>query len=452
MASEADLVFESRGRVRRRRPGRALLLALGLAAAALVLMGIWIRGVRNVDGLPDVGDPFDVTEALRPIEMLEDENAYVLYADAKGQLSRRSPALSKNIFDASTWPRAGEDVRAFVQQNRPALLTWREGSERPDAIYNQPGKLAVDTLLPVVQELRLFTQMAALEGSHDEEKGAMEDAWLWYRAMLRCSRHVGRHGVIIERQVGGAIHKEAAARILHWAIDRRVDAELLRRALDDTLAADRMTPPLSKTLKLEYLIYLRDLQELRVMVNEVPMPGGRFGWFEQMVVATGAKPTVQRLRFYATNDVERSRRALRLVFANWMAQVDKPSSNRAPIAIRTPTLIYAPDQTAPPAARAVDPEILDKAIEQTSLAYVILRPADLSFGAGTPTTKAPWEGDGLIAREQRRRAALLVKLAAELYRREHGTLPERAGTLVGPYLKELPEGIKSDDGIPVALE
>jgi hypothetical protein len=398
-----------------------------------------------VDGLPDVGDPFNVAAALRPIEMLEDENAYVLYADAKSQLPRPPAGLSQVISKASTWATAGDDVRAFVQQNRPALLTWREGSERPDAIYNQPGKLAVDTLLPVVQELRLFAQLAALEGSRGEEQGAMEDAWRWYRAILRCSRHVGRHGVIIERLVGGAIHKEGAGRILHWAADPRVDAKLLRRALDDALAADRMTPLLSETLKLEYLLYLRDLKELRVMVSEVPMPGGRSGWFDQMVAATGAKPQIQRLRLHATNDVERSRRVLRLVFANWLAQVDKPVSHRAAIAIQKPTLIYAADPAAPPAARAVDPELLDKAIEQTSLAQLILR-------AGAPMTKAPWEGDGPLAREQTRRAALLVKLAAELYRRERGKMPESAGALVGPYLEGLPEGIAPADSLPAGVE
>ena len=35
----------------------------------------------------------------------------------------------------------------------------------------------------------------------------------------------------------------------------------------------------------------------------------------------------------------------------------------------------------------------------------------------------------------------LVKLAAELYRREKGRAPARAGELLEGYLKELPEGI-----------
>ena len=57
-------------------------------------------------------------------------------------------------------------------------------------------------------------------------------------------------------------------RIEHWAADPRVDAGLLRKALDDTLAADAMTPPLSEALKLDYLMYLRDMEELRVIVGD----------------------------------------------------------------------------------------------------------------------------------------------------------------------------------------
>jgi hypothetical protein len=42
----------------------------------------------------------------------------------------------------------------------------------------------------------------------------MNEAWSWYRAILRSSRHVGKHGVIIERLVGASIHEKAVPRIL----------------------------------------------------------------------------------------------------------------------------------------------------------------------------------------------------------------------------------------------
>jgi hypothetical protein len=47
---------------------------------------------------------------------------------------------------------------------------------------------------------------------------------------------------------------------------------------------------------------------------------------------------------------------------------------------------------------------------------------------------------------------LIVRLAAELNRREHGAAPATAGALVGPILKALPEGIAATDPIPSGLD
>ena len=58
---------------------------------------------------------------------------------------------------------------------------------------------------------------------------------------------------------------------------------------------------------------------------------------------------------------------MRLLFANWLAQMDRPAAQRAPVAIKEPVLIYAADPTAPPAARAVAPEVLNKAIDHNAL-------------------------------------------------------------------------------------
>jgi hypothetical protein len=185
---------------------------------------------------------------------------------------------------------------------------------------------------------------------------------------------------------------------------------------------------------------------------DIPMPGGRFGWFEQMVKASGAKPQIQRIRLHATNDVDRSRRAFRLLFANWLAQVDRPASERAPIAILNPTVIFAADPTVPFAARAVAPEVLDKAIDHAAFAQEAFRPpSDLGPGVAWHMN-APFDPKSLVAREPRRRAVLIVKLAAELYRRELGHPPSTAGSLVGRCLTELPQGIKHDDPIPSSLD
>jgi hypothetical protein len=419
--------------------------------ATIAVGGLWIWGLRSLKGLPDVGDPFDLAEARRRVGVPDGENAYVDYVDAARLLAPRPATLSRVDLTKLSWSDAGTNVREYVEQNGAALSKWREGTQRDGAVYNQPGQLAFDTLLPVIDHLRTLVALAGLEGSRLQEQGRMEEAWAWYRGMLRTGRHVGAHGVLIERTTGARLHTTAARRIFHWAADPRVGADLLRRALVDTLAADALTPPLSENLKLEYLMCMRDLDELRVVSPDVPMPGGRLGLLEQLVQKTGVKKQVQQIRLRGTNDIERSRRVLRLVFANWLAQVDRPAAQRGKIVTQKPTMIYATDRNAPWAARALSPEDLSAAIDDTLYAKQILRPEDSqNMGEGLFGLAAAWDGNGLLAQEPRRRAALVVRLAAELYRREHGGLPATAGQLVGKYLKELPEGTAPDELIPAA--
>ncbi len=181
------------------RFGRFRLLAAGIATVLAAVLGITVSRLRSLDGIPDVGDPFDATRAMRPVEIPDDENAYVLYGEAHAQLTRLPPSLAKVDFVTLTWSKSGQAIRDYLEQNRAAMETWRQGSERSDAIYHQPGELTIDTLLPLVQHMRTLVHLGGLEGTRLEEQGAMDRAWDWYRAMLRCSRMVGRHGVLLER-------------------------------------------------------------------------------------------------------------------------------------------------------------------------------------------------------------------------------------------------------------
>jgi hypothetical protein len=143
---------------------------------------------------------------------------------------------------------------------------------------------------------------------------------------------------------------------------------------------------------------------------------------------------------------------VRLLFANWLPQLDRSAAERAPIAIRRQVLIYASDSHAPASARAVVPEDLDLAINNTLFAQHFLRPGDQWPQGAGPWSGSAWDGDSILAREPRRRAVLILKLAAELYRREQGKAPANSGALRGGYLNELPEGIKLEDPIPAGID
>jgi hypothetical protein len=155
---------------------------------------------------------------------------------------------------------------------------------------------------------------------------------------------------------------------------------------------------------------------------------------------------IKRTRLSLSNDDERSRRLLRLLLANWLPQVDRPESERAPVAIAGPTPIFAADPAAPVAAQVLPPHDLDLLLNESLLANSIFRPgSQQNYGQFQMSI---WEKDGPLARERRRRAALIIRLAAEVYKRERGRSPANAGELMGPYLKALPEGYAPDEPIP----
>jgi hypothetical protein len=183
---------------------------------------------------------------------------------------------------------------------------------------------------------------------------------------------------------------------------------------------------------------------MRDFGRTLPLLGGRQSGVLDAFVPRTVRIPVQRFRLRASNDVERSRRVMRLLFANWLAQADQPAGRRAAPAIRTPIWIYAEGPSAPPAARAVQPEFLAQVLARTEMAKFL-------FVFYEPPEGPLWEGEGELALERRRRSALIVRLAAEVYRREHGADPATAGALVGPVLKDLPEGVAATDPIPAGL-
>src|SRR4051812_137801 len=74
-------------------PGRRL--AFGVAVGWIAFVGVTIWRMRSLDGLPDIGDPFDVAEARRPVEIPDADNAFVAYAAAHQKLVNPSSPIDE---------------------------------------------------------------------------------------------------------------------------------------------------------------------------------------------------------------------------------------------------------------------------------------------------------------------------------------------------------------------
>ena len=157
---------------------------------------------------------------------------------------------------------------------------------------------------------------------------------------------------------------------------------------------------------------------------------------------------------------ERSRRVLRLLYANWLAHVERQEPGPQQPAVRaafpllnstnpvswgkTTVSLYPVGPLAPAAARSLPPQEVARWLVATNDAKLrIIVANDIQW---------PWSPDRL--RDRKAYRELVVMLAEEIYRRERGSYPPSEDALVGTYLKSLPDDGSADldDGTAPTVE
>jgi hypothetical protein len=423
------------------RPRRRRFWTVGPVILGTLAILFTIKAT-SLYGLPDIGDPFDIEEFCQPIP--DETNAFVLYKQAFAKLGK-APDLGAGPWTA-VWGASTGGQRRWLDESREALDLWKQGTTRPDALYTPPKTMNVATLLPVIQGMRAFGRLAILEGTRLEAEGDLNGALDWYLATLRSSRHCGRRGVVIERLVGIALGSMVVTRLSTWAGDPKVDAAMLRRALDAVIEADAMTPPNSYAIKCEYIMSMNTIADpaFEDPAKLAPLTGRRFPWHW---ASSGPGQAIFRAERSFKREPERSRRVYRLIIANWLAYCDRPRSTRPPFAVLAPPPfanspattpgfeLYVPEATAPESVKALPPDELARWFHSTIYAE-ILSP---NFG---PIDQA-------FKRDRANFASLLIMLANELHKKEKGEYPDKVEALVGSYLKALPEGYISLDDVKI---
>lgn len=414
----------------RTRRRQAILASASLAIIAAPLLWWSIQ----LTGLPDIGDPFDVA-AFRAYRIPDDRNAFVLYRQAAERLkplfARGQPKDERAVPDA-LWSKAHPTVRGWLEANREVMELYRRGTERSDALPADGP--ASDRPYELFDALKMFRSLALLEASRLEDAGDMAGAWVWYRAALRSASHIGMHGTSFERRIASSARQGIHKRLAPWAADTRTTPAMLRRAIDETIADDALSPSDVDTLKADYQSvekYVGDPQHGIARGGLVWEIQGIHPFSSSYQINEELAGTIADAWRCWRREEERSRRVFRLVVANWLAYEGLPPGRRPPpgAGLSGPFDFYAFGPEAPSQAHALSPGAIERWLMTTSDALAILQ---------------DWKLGNVRPREQATRRALFVLLAGQLYRRDHGTDPPADEALVGPYLKELP-GVGSGD-------
>ena len=314
---------------RLRQLGRAMfVLAIGLGLAGTALAIWWLT---SLDGLPDIGDPFDVA-AMRAFSIPDDQNAFIFFRRANEELGRwpLSPPEEARAVTVA-WSKADPKVRAWVEANRSALGLFLQGAERSDGISRRPGEpysgRYSDELGP-----HHLTLLALLEGRRRAEEGDMAGAWDCYRAALRATVHSARRGGITERYFAGIHHGWLRKPVQTWAADLRTTIPQLRRALEEAVESRPRPAWHAFSLKIEYLDWMRDLERARHPVFYALQEEWTYHLGDMELPRDLTVPLYHARRFLL-REPERSRRAIRLLFANWLAHFEGPASPRPKSAV-----------------------------------------------------------------------------------------------------------------------
>jgi hypothetical protein len=431
-------------RLLRRRLRQLAWALLGVAAAVGAFAAWWLTSLR---GLPDIGNPFDAATIREP-SLSDDQNAFLFLRrahEALTPLPDRLPSLKGSDLTVG-WSAASPEVRAWVEANRRAIELFLQGAARADGFWPSDGWPFWQRCRDGWWNYRLvgtsgLLRLVLLEGDRRAAAGDPAGAWDCYRAVLRMATHFRRRGSLTLRYFTSAMHTHLRQRLATWAADPRTTTAQVRLALDEALASRTEPEWDALSLELEYLELMRYLEtnrdpnyqaiedHLTYRVGDVEIPN------DLAVYLFGGERFLRR-------EPERSRRALWLLFANWLAHVEVPELRQRPPILRASLTIgkrtialplYPVTSQAPAGARALPPRDLARWL------VTIIDAKPLLGGFLWPSV-----------RDQERRGYrdLVVSLATELYRRDRGGSPPSEEALVGAYLHALPDdgAAELDDG------
>jgi hypothetical protein len=358
-------------------------------------------------GLPDIGEPFDV-QAFQQIDVDPGENAWTAYSAAESLLTEEGRSATPRRSGVSllelSWDAVSAEDRAWLEANRPALERWRAGTGKPVAMRVSPRAISLNNAVGGVQVGTTWATLSKLESLRLESSGNLDAAWTWHRAFYRYSRHRGCLDSEVERLVGIAFHSLATQRIAAWSDSPDVTEAQLKRAQEQVRDDFRLTETLSNTIRIEYLLAIR---EAELSLEDYD----RWEEFPDVFGNTLPKPPTALGRLIS-NEPEVTRRLLNCQVANLLDNVEKPREEW-PQSVRSRVSFFVVPSNADPLLIG-EAEFVER-VRASPLAQLCLLNV---LSHGSPV------------REQAAQSLLEVILAAQRHRRLHDEFPESIDQLV----------------------
>jgi hypothetical protein len=202
-------------------------------------------------GDPQVPVQGDKPAAAAEGPIPEDPSVPVTYQDRLGE------AIAKG------WPKDAKDLDRWLDRMFEGkwVADFRKAAALPPGLVIDPRAVSMSTTVGYLQGCResatLFTGRAVQLQARGDPAAALDHL----AVALGLSRQMRHLSPLISRLVGQAMEQVALAGLERWLTELGPRAPLLRRALDFLKKHEDQLPPLSESVKAEYLIVRNTLNE-----------------------------------------------------------------------------------------------------------------------------------------------------------------------------------------------
>lgn len=418
-----------------------LVLTIGLVVAVAALAIWWLR---SLNGLPDIGDPFDVAE-FRAFRVPDEQNAFSYFRRASEKLTLMRGMWEGPGTDPSevkfSWLTANPMWRQWAGENLEAFKLFQQGAEQADA--SNPAGIP----RPTRHDYQLIT-LAILEANRRQESGDTAGAWGCYRSIVRTITQFRRRGSTLQREWARGASRMLLRRLIEWAAEPRTTVSQLHTALEFVLENEPDPAWDLFAVKSGYLEIMGAMERPIPPSAQREIEGAWTFRLGDMSLSPEMIDRLEAVRRFLLREPERSLCVLRLLCANYLSHAERrewPPRRPAVRAIFSYLDLSYPITnagTSCPSSRSVRRRRPGPALPPQEVAGWLVGTIDAKlrlmrgYIEWMPPVRA---NDRRTLADHSAHRELVIMLAREIYRRERGALPASDESLVGTYLKALPD-------------